>query len=746
MIKVVSLVKSYGSIFTHKTKILNDVSFKLPNKGLVAIFGKSGSGKTTLLNIIGGLDKQDEGYIEIDGVKITSKNRDKIRNKKIGFIFQNYYLEHGYSIGGILENQMKIAGFNSKEEIKSRIDKVLELVDLKKYEKKSADALSGGQKQRVAIARALIKGADIILADEPTGNLDSQNTFKVMDILKQISKEKLVVLVTHETSLIKEYADSHIELIDGKLVENTLVEDVNNYKFTKSNEVENINFIQSESKKNGRLFNFKNIFSKDNESNLFKKIFIGIMALMMVVFGFFVNQTLTSTTSHKIVNQNALYTNLNSYTELPMLSQLNVNNEYYDHVDFYELHQKEGLFSYNNISSIKSLKESYTPKAIESNTTFTSLYGSRPSSNEVLISRALAEAIKHDIRLSELSTDEAILLMKFDNDYKIVGIVEGEENQVWFNKVDYVNFLNIYSDLKIVDSSNIFLEDIYASMTYSASIQLYEGNKDLKDNQIVIDISRNALYKMMSDTSTGDYQVEMANKELVNKTTAIYIENSEMYVKSFSITRASIDTDIVIYITQNALDNIFTCLTPNIETLGNDTSTTYYFEISTSNDSQYQNLEKRLKTRGVSTIDIKAIYDKEDQETLKSSMQVIYISLIGIGLIYAIYYFIEMSESLKNSKEYGIYRAIGVNKSNLLFKESLRVVYKNVSLFLLTMALGTLICSIYFGISNLTFSLFIFINLGLFAISSLLMILISLIPYLFVIFKTPSEIISRYDI
>jgi putative ABC transport system permease protein len=745
MIKVSNLSKSYGSIFTRKTKILNDVSFELPNKGLVAIFGKSGSGKTTLLNIIGGLDKQDDGYVEIDNVKITNQNRDKIRNKKIGFIFQNYYLEHGYSIGGILENQMKIAGFNDKEEIKSRIDKVLELVDLKKYEKKSADALSGGQKQRVAIARALIKGADIILADEPTGNLDSQNTFKVMDILKQISKEKLVVLVTHETSLIKEYADSHIELIDGKLVENTLVEDVNNYKFTK-NEVQNINFSQSTSKKNGRLFNFKNIFSKDSESNLFKKIFICIMAILMVVFGYFINQTLTSTTTHKVVNQNALYTNLNSYTELPMLSQLNVNNEYYDHVDFYEINQKEGLFSYDNISSIKSIKESYTPKAIESNTTFTSLYGSLPSNNEVLISKGLANRIKHDIRLSELSSDEAILLMEFDNDYKIVGIVEGEENQVWFNKVDYVNFLNIYSDLKIVDNSNIFLEDTYANMTYSASIKLYEGKKDLKDSQIVIDISRNALYKMMSDTSTGDYQVEMANKELVNKTTAIYIENSEMYVKSFNITRESIDTDIVIYITQNALNNIFTCLTPNIETLGNDTSTTYYFEISTSNDTQYQNLQKRLKARGVSTIDIKAIYDKEDQEKLNSSMQIIYISLIGIALVYAIYYFIEMSESLKNSKEYGIYRAIGVNKSNLLFKETLRVIYKNVSLLLITMILGTLICSIYFGVSNLTFSLFIFINLGLFAISTLLMILISLIPYLFVITKTPSEIISRYDI
>lgn len=746
MIKVSHLSKSYGSVFTHKTKILDDVSFSLPSKGLVAIFGKSGSGKTTLLNIIGGLDKQDSGTVEIEGNKITNKNRDKVRNNKIGYIFQNYYLEKGYSVGQILENGMKVAGFNDKEEISSRTNKVLELVDLKKYEKKSSDALSGGQKQRVAIARALIKGADIILADEPTGNLDSQNTFKIMDILKEISKEKLVVLVTHETSLIKQYADSHIELIDGKLVENTLVEDVNKYEFNEKTDVEKLDFTKSTSSKNGRLFNFKNIFVRDSESNLFKKIFICLMGLMMVAFSFYINNALTSTTTHKNVNDNALYTNLNSYSELPMLTRLNENNEYYDHVDFYELNQKEGLFSYENISSIKSLNESYTPKAIEENTTFTSLIGKLPTNNEVLISRPLADKLKKDIRLEELSSDEAILLMKFNEDYKIVGIVEGNENAVYFTKVDYVNFLNIYSDLKIIDNYHIFLDEVYASQTYSASIKLYEGKKELKDNQIQIDISRNALYKMMDDTSTGDYKVEMANKELVTKTTAIYIENSEMYVKSFNITRDSVSTDIVIYLTDNALNNIFTCLTPNIETLGNDTSTSYYFEISTINETQMTNLKKRLKERGVSLVDIKAIYEKEDQEILSSYYQMIYIFIGGFILTLCIYYFIEMSESLKNSKEYGIYRALGVNKSNLLFKEMLRVIYKNISVFLITMILGTTLCSTYLGISNLTFGLFILINLGIFTLSMILMILVSLIPYLFVITKTPSEIISRYDI
>ena len=114
---------------------------------------------------------------------------------------------------------MVIAGFKDEEEISRRTTEVLKLVEMDRYKNKQGDALSGGQKQRVAIARALIKGSDVILADEPTGNLDVENTNKVMHILKEISKTQLVVIVTHELSLIEKYADSHIKLVDGELVD-----------------------------------------------------------------------------------------------------------------------------------------------------------------------------------------------------------------------------------------------------------------------------------------------------------------------------------------------------------------------------------------------------------------------------------------------------------------------------------------------------------------------------------------------
>lgn len=181
-----------------------------------------------MLNIIGGLDRQDKGKIYIDGENVAGKV-DKIRNAKIGFIFQNYYLERGYTIAEIMRNAMHIAGFKDEGEIERRSEQVLTLVDMERFKNKQGDALSGGQKQRVAIARALIKGADVILADEPTGNLDAENTMKVMDILKEISKTRLVVVVTHEITLIKKYADSYIKLVDGRLDENTDLGEVFQY-------------------------------------------------------------------------------------------------------------------------------------------------------------------------------------------------------------------------------------------------------------------------------------------------------------------------------------------------------------------------------------------------------------------------------------------------------------------------------------------------------------------------------------
>ncbi len=154
MIAIKNVKKVFNPHSRNRNEVLKGVSFELPDKGLIAIFGKSGSGKTTLLNIIGGLDRPDGGEIEFDGVAVTGRNSDYIRNSRTGFVFQNYYLEKGFTISEIMSNAMTLAGFKDKTEIARRTEEVLSLVGMQRYANKKGDALSGGQKQRVAIARA----------------------------------------------------------------------------------------------------------------------------------------------------------------------------------------------------------------------------------------------------------------------------------------------------------------------------------------------------------------------------------------------------------------------------------------------------------------------------------------------------------------------------------------------------------------------------------------------------------------
>lgn len=217
MIKLNALNKFFNKGKQNEIHVINDVTIELPEKGMVAAFGRSGCGKTTLLNVIGGLDKYDSGSLTIDGKNI-SKNTDVIRNRYIGYIFQNYNLNKSESCFDNVADALRLCGMSDEDEIEKRVMAALSNVGMDKYAKRTPDTLSGGQQQRIAIARAIVKNPRIILADEPTGNLDEANTVMIMDLLKAISKDHLVVLVTHEANLVDYYCDTVIELSDGKVV------------------------------------------------------------------------------------------------------------------------------------------------------------------------------------------------------------------------------------------------------------------------------------------------------------------------------------------------------------------------------------------------------------------------------------------------------------------------------------------------------------------------------------------------
>ncbi len=218
MLEIRNLTKIYRSKTGESVKALDNVSISFPESGMVFILGKSGSGKSTLLNIMGGLDSYDSGEFIIKGKSskdFAGSDFDAYRNTFIGFIFQEYNVLDDFTVGANIALALELQG---KKATSEKINEILSQVDLLNYAKRKPNELSGGQKQRVAIARALVKEPQIIMADEPTGALDSNTGKQIFDSLKALSREKLVLIVSHDRDFAERYADRIVELADGKII------------------------------------------------------------------------------------------------------------------------------------------------------------------------------------------------------------------------------------------------------------------------------------------------------------------------------------------------------------------------------------------------------------------------------------------------------------------------------------------------------------------------------------------------
>jgi putative ABC transport system permease protein len=217
MLKLVNIKKDYVSKGIPTVHALKGLSINFRRNEFVAILGASGCGKTTLLNIIGGLDRYTSGDLVIEGKSTkdyTDRDWDTYRNHSIGFIFQSYNLISHQSILSNVELALTISGIK-KEERKQRAMEALKTVGLEGMEKKKPNQLSGGQMQRVAIARALVNNPEILLADEPTGALDSETSVQIMDLLKEVASDRLVIMVTHNPDLAYQYANRIVTMKDG---------------------------------------------------------------------------------------------------------------------------------------------------------------------------------------------------------------------------------------------------------------------------------------------------------------------------------------------------------------------------------------------------------------------------------------------------------------------------------------------------------------------------------------------------
>ncbi len=253
MLKVNNLKKVYDN--SQAVIALNNVSFELPSKGMIFITGQSGCGKTTLLNLLAGLDGKTEGEIYYDGKNVdsnTEKDWDNYRNIHMGMVFQEFNLFEDMTVEENISYSLYIQEpiSKNKKQILEETLAIIEKLGLIEHKNKKVKELSGGQKQRVAIARALVKQPQIIIADEPTGNLDSTNSDNIFKTLKAISKECLVVIVTHNLEAAKTYGDRIITMVDGHIADDidnaAYVTTYNIHKNDKEYSFNNINDIEKE--------------------------------------------------------------------------------------------------------------------------------------------------------------------------------------------------------------------------------------------------------------------------------------------------------------------------------------------------------------------------------------------------------------------------------------------------------------------------------------------------------------------
>ena len=808
MISINKLNKYYNRHKKNQIHVINNTSLELPDKGLIALLGPSGCGKTTLLNAIGGLDKVNSGSIYINNKKITSKiayKKDKIRNLHIGYIFQDYKLIDDKSVYDNVAMVLRMIGIKDKKEIKKRVEYILERVGIYRYRYRPCGMLSGGERQRVGIARALVKNPDIVLADEPTGNLDSKNTIEIMNIIKSISKDKLVILVTHEVELAKFYATRIIEITDGKIVKdyqnkndgnldykidnkfylkdfkyqnsikeknaninlysdtndklnltivikngNIYIENKDDYKLEVVDNSSNIELINDNYKQLDKsiyekyTFDFAKIINNNYKlkyssifniftifSNGFKKVFSYSFVKKLLLIGFFLSSLFVTYSVSNLLgiktidDKDFIKTNKNylmletkkikvkDYLAYEKMDSLNYilpgDSTISMSLDTSNYYQTEGI----NMTISGSLSST---KMISENDL---IYGKMPeNSHEIVIDKMVydnTENIKM-IGLYEITKliNHKVYLGNHLLEYTIVGITDLESPSIYTDESEFIN---------IIDNSSQEDNGLYATNESSNSL-VYDYN--LYKNKISITKGR---------IPTNDYET-IVNEDLkdtfeLNK----YIDDAKINNTKLKV--------VGYYKSADNINSYFVNTNTNkYELITNSKNITIYADDKSKTIADFKEQDKRVLD--VYEVDKKAYLD-ENEDSMHSALAVAGI-MLGISLIEIV--LMTRSSFLSRIKEVGIYRAIGVKKSDI-YKMFMGEAF---AITTLTQIPGVLFMGYcihvlsdirYIGrnyVMNLGVILLCIIILYLFNI------VISLIPVFNTMRKTPAQILSRHDL
>lgn len=491
MIELKKITKIYESKKKVKTIALDNISLNFSNKGMTFILGKSGSGKSTLLNIIGALDTKTSGNIIINNKNTDNWNEkawDSYRNSAIGFIFQDFNLLDNYTVNDNIKLSLDIQNKKVTDEM---IDDALKQVDLSGYEKRYPNELSGGEKERIAIARALIKQPKIILADEPTGNLDSKTSLAIFKILKRLSMERLVIVVTHDEAFANKYADRIIRIADGKIVDDS--------KPVKASKEEKLEL------KNSSLPN--NIAIKMGLGNLMNKKFKLFLSILM----------LTSTIVCCSIFSSVYKTDANSEyaKKIKENGQTNIIIRQYDKIlDF-------GNFgnSFENVS-VEPINDSFVKEAKENTgLTWHKVYDINIDYNS--LQWKFLKTADNVIDGAYYSRTPFAKLAEYDANYNFDLLGNAPTNDVEMVISSYVADLIIYHGISVKNTKNdattikfkpssyddIINSNYYFNLgdfKYMKITGIVDKNKELKDFE---DLKKYSTYKIYDmDTSSDTYK------------------------------------------------------------------------------------------------------------------------------------------------------------------------------------------------------------------------------------------------
>lgn len=805
MIELKNVNKFFYRHKKNEIHVINDTSLKLDDTGLVALLGPSGCGKTTLLNTIGGLDDINNGSIFINGQRISKRssyNIDKIRNLNIGYIFQDYNLVDDMTVFDNVALSLKLCGIKDEDEIKKRVYYVLGKVNMYRYRNRHASMLSGGERQRVGIARAIVKDPSIIIADEPTGNLDSKNTIEVMNIIKAISKDRLVILVTHESELAMFYASRILKIEDGKIISDEINDHNNDLDYRMDNKIYlldmknhdsinndkyNINYYSDNDNKlditivvnNGTIyiesknkvdiidnnssielvndhykaiskdiyneykFDFDNVIDNNYKKkyssvySIFKSIRNGFSKIRsystikkVLLFGFLVSGMFVTYSASSLfalknikdsdfvtMNKNYLVidnsritvdkfkdieNNPNVNYVIPGKSSVNFN---FKIDDYYQT--SDTVFSLSgSLSSINMINKNNI------------IRGRMPSNeNEIVIDKVVYNNLNSTVKCAGILTINDMLNRDIYLDslyYKIVGIVDMGSPSIYTYESEFTNIIALSKDDDIYGS---YIEEnstsnIYDYNIYKDSIKLKKGNYPVNDYEVIINDINSEEYEIGKYV---DYKVNDKKLKVVG-----YYTSSNTSMDKYLVNNNTIKYNNIL----------------------NKKGVSIYAKDKELVLNKYREEKYNIKDSYIYSRDN---YVKETKENLKPSFIFAFIMVI-VSLVEI--YLIVRSSFLSRIKEVGIFRAIGVKKTDI-YKMFLGEIFAITTIFSM---LGVIFMTyVIKGLSKLPLvgkdyymdtSVFILVVLFIYVFN----ILIGLLPVINTVRKSPAKILSRSDI